>query len=145
MRLLRRLRDCAKGATAVEFALISVPLLLLVFGTIEMGRLMWTREALQQSAIAGARCMGLTQTACGTAGVYSATMTTTYVQAQAASWSIPLSASNITLNAGATCGGLTGFSQVSLTYTFRSVVPVLIKALGSGAALSATSCFPNHP
>ncbi|WP_246725303.1 TadE/TadG family type IV pilus assembly protein [Beijerinckia sp. L45] len=129
----------------MEFALISIPLLLLVFGTIEMGRLMWTREALQQSAIAGARCMGMTQTACGSAGVYSAALTTNYVAAQAASWSIPLTASNITLNAAASCGGLTGFSQVTLTYTFRSVVPVLIKALGSGAALSASACFPNHP
>jgi hypothetical protein len=77
-------RRCSSAATAIEFGMIFLPLVLVVFGIMEFGRAMWTREALQQTAIAGARCMGLVQTACGAAGVYSASQSATYVQAQAA-------------------------------------------------------------
>jgi Flp pilus assembly protein TadG len=45
------------GATAIEFAIVVGPLLLLMFATLEFGRMLWTREALQSAAIAGARCM----------------------------------------------------------------------------------------
>jgi Flp pilus assembly protein TadG len=133
------------GTTAVEFALISLPMLLLLLAGMEYGRLMWTRQALQETAVAGARCMGLVQTECGTAGVYSSSLTTTYVESIAAKWSVPLTASNITLNAAATCGGVTGFSQVSVTYTFVTLAPQLLVALSGGTALSASACFPNHP
>lgn len=88
-RLLARFGVTDAGTSAVEFGILAVPFLLLILGTMEFGRLMWTREALQQTAIAGARCMGMTQTNCGMGGIYSASMTTSYVVAQAASWSIP--------------------------------------------------------
>jgi Flp pilus assembly protein TadG len=131
------------GASAVEFGMVALPLLLCIFGIIEFGRVMWTREALQQTAIAGARCMGVVMNTCGTAGVYSSSLTTSYIQTQAAHWSLTIPASNISLNSGATCAGVSGFSQVTLTYTFRTVVPGLIKALAGGTNLSATACFPN--
>ncbi len=54
------------GASAVEFALVLFPLLLVIFGVIEFGRAMWTREALQETAIAGARCMGVLNSNCAT-------------------------------------------------------------------------------
>jgi len=134
----------SEGTTAVEFGIIAFPLFLMVFGILEFGRAMWIREALQQTAIAGARCMGLVQSNCGTSGTYDASMALSFVRAQAAAWSVPLSSSNVTLDNAATCGGLTGFSQVSLTYTFRSVVPVMIPSLGSGVPLSAVACFPKQ-
>ncbi len=143
-RLLTRFAKCRSAATAVEFGMVSMPLLLCIFGIIEFGRLMWTREALQQTAIASARCMGMVQNKCGSAGVYSSTLAMSYVQAQAASWAITLTPSNITLNSSATCAGLSGFSQVSVAYTFNTLVPALIKALAGGTHLSATACFPNQ-
>ena len=143
-RAFARLARSNSGATAVEFGLIAVPLLLIVFGTIEYGRLMWTREALQQTAIAGARCMGLVQTSCGTSGTYDSGMTQSYVIAQGAQWSIPLTTSSVTLNNSATCGGVGGFSQVTIAYAFSSLVPQEITALANGANLSASACFPNH-
>ncbi len=144
-RCLARFGRSGHGAAAVEFALISMPLILLLLGIMEYGRLMWTRQTLQESALAGARCMGMVQTECGTAGVYNASLTTSFVMATAAKWSIPLTASNITLNNAATCGGLAGFSQVIVSYTFVTVAPKILTALSSGTALSATACFPNHP
>jgi Flp pilus assembly protein TadG len=144
MKPLRSFRKCSAAATAVEFGMIALPLFLFLFGIMELGRAMWTREALQQSAIAGARCIGLVQTACGTAGVYSSSQSATYVQAQAAAWAIPLTSSNITVSNAASCAGVAGFSQVVITYTFKTVVPVMIPSLAAGIPLSATACFPNN-
>jgi Flp pilus assembly protein TadG len=131
-----------QGAGAVEFALVSLPLLLLIFGVIEFGRAMWTREGLQQVAIAGARCVGMVQTNCGTSGTYSSSMALSYIESQAASWSIKLTASNITVTNPTTCAGISGFAQVSITYTFASVVPTLISQFKGGIPLSASACFP---
>ncbi len=49
------------GTTAVEFALVLPMFLMLVFGGIEFGRLLWMKEALQETAIAGARCVAIAQ------------------------------------------------------------------------------------
>lgn len=124
--------------------MLAGPLLLLIFGSIEFGRAMWTREALQATAIAGARCMGLVQNSCGTASVYNSSMTTSYVQNIAATWKVVLPTAGITLNRNASCGGVNGFSQVSVSYTFRTAVPALISALANGVPLSAVACFPNR-
>ena len=69
------------GATAVEFALVLPMFLMLVFGSIEFGRLLWTQQALQETAIAGARCMAIAQgsnannSPCAASGRYSSTTT----------------------------------------------------------------------
>jgi len=143
-RFLGRFWHRTEGSSAVEFGIVAFPLFLIVFGILEFGRAMWIREALQQTAIAGARCMGLVQSSCGTSGTYSSSMALSFVQAQAAAWSVPLASTNVTLNNAATCGGLTGFSQVTLNYTFKTVVPIMIPSLGSGVPLSAIACFPNE-
>jgi Flp pilus assembly protein TadG len=145
-RWLKTFARSTSAATAVEFGMVFLPLVLVMLGIMEFGRALWTREALQQTAIAGARCMGVVQSGCGTAGVYNASMATSFIQAQAASWAIPLSSSNMTLNNSASCAGLagTGFSQVSITYTFKTIVPVLIPSLAAGIPFVATACFPNN-
>jgi Flp pilus assembly protein TadG len=134
-----------RGATAVEFALIAFPLLLFIFGITEFGRALWIRQGLQATAIAGARCVALVQPSCGTGGVYSASMSMSYVQTVAKGWMITLPTSAITLNTTATCANVTGFSQVTINYTFQTVVPVLIPALGTAAQLNAAACFPTQP
>lgn len=139
-----RFRACRAGATAVEFSIVAMPVLLVIFGILEFGRALWTREALQQTAIAGARCIGVVQSGCGTAGVYSSSMSTSFVQSQAAAWGVALSTSNISVNSGTTCAGVAGFAQVTVTYTFSTVVPAFIPSLAAGIPLSATACFPNN-
>ena len=142
-RPLARFAAAASGATAVEFGILAVPFLMIVCGTMEFGRVMWTREALEQTAITGARCMGLSQSSCGMGGVYSAGMTQNYVIAQATQWGVTLTSDNIMLDNSATCGGVAGFSQVKLAYTFKTVLPQLINALAN-ADLKAVACFPTH-
>lgn len=49
------LRRCTRGATAVEFALVLPVLLVLVFGIIEFGRVLWVQNTLQYAAERGTR------------------------------------------------------------------------------------------
>lgn len=130
------------GATAVEFALVVGPLLLLLFGVVEVGRLLWTVNAAQETAIAGARCMGVLNTSCASGGVYSATSTSSYVRQVASGWGLSLTSANVTLNNSASCAGVAGFSQVTITYSFQSVVPLITTLTGN--PLTATACFPNQ-
>jgi Flp pilus assembly protein TadG len=147
MRGLRSLWRDAGGASAVEFAAVLGPLLLLTFSVFEFGRLEWTREALQETATAGARCMGMTTTSCASGGAYSSANTQTYIEGVANSWGITLTSANIALNNNTTCASVTapnGFSTVTITYTFQSIVPNEVHALTGGTALSTTACFPNN-
>lgn len=120
-----------------------------VFGGIEFGRLLWTEQALQESAIAGARCMGIAQgttqhSPCASGGSYSAATTQSYIQTVASGWGLSIPNSGISLNNAAACGGTSGFSQVTLTITFATVVPQIVLLAAGGTSLTATACYPNN-
>ncbi len=145
----RNMCDNCGGATAVEFALVVPMFLMLVFGAIEFGRVLWTKEALQETAVAGARCMAIAQGAkqhssCASGGSYSSSTTTTYIQNTAKGWGLSVPSSGISLNNAASCGGTSGFSQVTLTSTFNSVVPNLVQLSTGGVTLTASACYPNN-
>ena len=147
MRRLRRFGGNQGGAAALEFAMVLGPLLLLVFGVFEFGRLLWVREALQETATAGARCMSMSASGCAAAGAYSSSNTTTFIENTANNWGVTLVATNIALNNNATCAGVTasnGFSSVTITYTFQSILPTFITSLSGGKALTSTACYPNY-
>jgi Flp pilus assembly protein TadG len=146
-RNLHRFGRDRRGATAVEFAAVLGPLLILIFGVFEYGRLLWTREALQETATAGARCMGMSATSCASGGSYNATSTGTYLKSQATNWGLTLTDANISLNNNNTCAGVStpnGFSSVTITYTFQSIVPSLLTSLNTSPVLTNTACFPNY-
>ena len=141
-RPMRGLGGDRSGATAVEFALVIGPFLLVLFGVIEFGRLLWTLNALQETAIAGARCMGVLNTSCTTSGAYNSTNSIAYVKSVANGWGVTLTTANISLNSSASCAGVGDFSQVTITYTFQTVVP-MIQPLVSDP-MSVNACFPNQ-
>ncbi|HTV45630.1 MAG TPA: TadE/TadG family type IV pilus assembly protein [Stellaceae bacterium] len=146
LRALSRARD---GATAVEFALVAPLFLALVFGTLEFGRLLWTEQALQETAIAGARCVAIAQgsnptnSPCTSGGSYSSTTAITYIQGIASGWGLSLPSADISPNPAGN-GGCAGLSQVTVTSTFKSVVPELIQLSSSGITLTASACYPNN-
>lgn len=148
--MIRRLRNLGageRGAATVEFAMLLTPLLLLIFGIFEFGRLLWVREALQETATAGARCVALNSSSCASSGAFSSSNTDTYIETLATNWGVTLTSSNITLNSSTTCAGVTapnGFSTVTISYTFQSVVPNMVNALQGGKSLSTTACYPNY-
>jgi Flp pilus assembly protein TadG len=145
MRRLRGLARACRGTAALEFALLALPFFALIFGTIEYARLLWSSQALQETATAAARCMAIGQSSCSSSGAFSATKTKTYIQQTAAQWGLTIPTGNITLSSSATCGGVTGYSQATLSYSFKSVVPALVLLPAGGKSLSASACFPNNP
>jgi Flp pilus assembly protein TadG len=55
LKSLRQFWRDEKGATAVEFAMVSVLMLMMLFGTIELGRIFWTYNAVQSATELTAR------------------------------------------------------------------------------------------
>lgn len=134
------------GSVAFEFALLVVPLLMLMFGVIEYGRLQWTRSALNEVAISGARCAGLAAVSCSTATsdgrTYSAEQTSTFIKAEASAWYVVLGSGNITVDGNTSCDGASNLVRVQLSYTFRS--PFLAPFQSANWPVNATACFPNQ-
>ena len=143
-RRLGRFAGDRSGASAVEFALVLGPLIFLIVGAMEYGRLIWTKQALQEAAIAGARCMGVLATGCASGGAYSASNTATYIQGVASGFRLTVPTATVTLNRAASCAGVSGFSSVSISYTFQAAAPVLLGSASSAMPLTATACFPNN-
>jgi Flp pilus assembly protein TadG len=139
-----RLFRAKDGASAVEFSIVAWPFLLVVIGVLEFGRALWTREALQEAAMAGARCMGVLQSNCATGGSYDPTKTKSYVRSIASGWSVALPVADISSTNGVSCGGVPGFSRVTINYAFQTVAPGVMRALSGGVTLSTSACFPNQ-
>ncbi len=140
---MRRWLTHQGGGAAVEFSLVITAMFILLFGVTEFGWYMWTANALQQTAIQGARCMGILASSCASGSAYSSTNTTTYVQQVASNYGITVPSAGVALSNSASCGGASGFSQVTINYTFHTVVPNLVTGL-STVAMSQTACFPNQ-
>ena len=63
-RVLReRARSSQRGAAAVEFALILVPLCMILFGIINFGDILGARQSVSQAAAEGARAGAVSQKA----------------------------------------------------------------------------------
>jgi Flp pilus assembly protein TadG len=143
-RRRRHLLTARDGVVAMEFAIAASALMMLTLGTIEFGRLMWTQEALNATAIQAARCIGVLSSSCASGGAYSADNTKSYAQTVARGWGVTLTAADITATNNQASGACTGDAQVSIAYTFQSVVPGLLTMLSGGEALTAQACFANQ-
>jgi len=144
-RLLASFARDRRGASAVEFALLVLPFFLLLFALIDIGWLLWTRQAAQQAAVSGARCMGIPMADCSTgSGTYDATKSRTYIAGQAARWGVAITSANITVSHSATCGGQAGFSKVDIAFDRAGLIPGVMTALNGGVTVTATACFPNQ-
>lgn len=131
-----------RGVTAVELALVAPPLFLVLFAIFEFSRALWDHNALQETAMAAARCEAISQGSTASTAACNGGTVTAYAQSVAQGWGMTLPASGVTVTANTSCGGVSGFSQVVLSYSFTSAVPQLVTALSGGLALSATACFP---
>ena len=137
--VLSRFERDKRGVAAGEFAIVIVPLLLFMFGIIEFSRAYWAKEALQQTAVDTARCRGLKISA---AGCTTDTGAQAYAVSVGNTWGLTIPTSNVTITTGTTCGGVSGFVTVHITYTFKTVVPDLIAGLFNDT-LYASACFPS--
>ncbi len=135
------LRD-RRGATAVEFALVAGPLLVLVLGSVELGRALWGRQALQEIAVSAARCAAVPQTACTTNKVYDKAKAQESTLALAGSYGVGIEKADIGIEKNTTCNGVSGFTKVTVTYDFSSPLKPLLASLVDGINLSAVACYP---
>jgi Flp pilus assembly protein TadG len=134
-----------RGDVVLEFAVVIPLLLALILGIIDFGWLVWTGEAVQEGAAAGARCMGVLGSSCTNAGAYSSSATLAFIQGVIAARGITLPANSATLNTSTTCGSTSGFSKVSISFTYTTIVPNVLNAFGVRPVVSVVSCFPNQP
>ena len=159
---LKQIRDDTRGNTLVEFSITFPFFLLLTFGLVQAGLLLYTQNGLQHGVEVAARCasvnysanqLGL-NTSCltdPTSGVPTPSTVvgnTTYIQQYAAqnSWGI-VPSSGFTVNAPTTAGG-TGQCG---TDSFGNSIPGYVVSVSHlynlinyifSVTLTATSCFP---
>ena len=129
------LRD-RSGEAAVEFALVALALLVFGFGIVELGRMLWTWQALQSTAADTARCVAIGSSLCTNPQNYAISMA-------AARGVGSLTAGEITIAANTTCAGQANFAQVSIAHTYKSVLAVFF--LTPAAGIKASACYPNNP
>jgi Flp pilus assembly protein TadG len=113
------------GAVAEEFALTLPPLLMLLFGIMEIGRVLWTQNALNYSVAAAARCASIDTLVCNSA---SAT------QSYAAGISGAGFGSGVFSASTAACG-----NQVTASYPTAFDIPFASYSI----TLTASACYPS--
>lgn len=117
------------GTTAVEFAITAPVFFMVLFGIIEVGRLMWTQLGLQHAVEMAARCASVNKTLCSTSdGIKDFAVQQAY--------GIDPPASTFTVSTPANrCG-----YQVNASYTYQYVSGYFSTP---SITLSAQSCFPS--
>lgn len=108
---LWRARD---GAAAVEFAMVLPLLLLVLFGIMELGRVMWTQSALNFAVQEASRCMAVEAPACATTAGAQA-----FAAQKVAALKIPASAFAVTEQ---TCGRQVR-AEISYSFVLWAVFP----------------------
>lgn len=132
------------GAVLVEFTLIMIPFFLLTYGVVEMARIVWTKEVLDDVAIRVARCMAVAAPPCGEGGVYDSVATIAHIKALASARSIPLKNDGIEITKVGDCGGMSDFSRVQLSVDLDAGIAWLVKSFTDDIPLQMTACFPNQ-
>ena len=136
----RSLLRTTKGATALEFALVSGMLMALLFGCLEAGIMLWTRGTLQSVAAQTARCVAIGSPLCTTVNTYQS-----YAVGRATAWlgSPLISNSDVSAAMATKCGTVTGslgyFEVVTITAT--PWVGAIIYPFGSRTEI-VTACYP---
>jgi Flp pilus assembly protein TadG len=122
---LGRLIEDRRGAVALEFALVAPCLCLAIFGSMEIGRMVWTQASLNYAVEEAARCASVTPSVCGTSD-------------QTASYAAGVIATGVTADAftgtTAACG-----HQVSASYAYQFIATGLFSA---APTLTASACYP---
>ena len=115
-----------RGAAAVEFALVALPVLLFIFGIMQTGWIIWIGNLLQSSVDAAARCGAVQSTTSPCYGGTTADMieTANFIFG-------PMSGATFSAN-GSGCASGTGLIG-TYTVTFIFVVNMTV---------TAKSCYP---
>lgn len=108
--------ESEQGTTAVEFALIAVAFLTLIFGIFEGGRIFWALNTIQYAVESGAR-YALTNTDASTAEIETAT--------RASINALPITDDNPTITIQTSTVNNVDIIQIDAIYTFQAIMPFL--------------------
>ena len=111
------------GTTTIEFALVVMPLLVLLMGIVKVGQVVWVQNVLNYSVEEAARCGAVDPTICATSGevqTFAASAAGSGIQATYTATTQP-------------CG-----SDVTATYPDRVIAPFINFSFN----LSAHACYP---
>jgi len=127
----RRLAWCGSGVTALEFALLLPFFVILLFGIIEFGQVLFLQAALQHAVTEAARCATISGAAGSTPDCGSAGNVASYATTQA--YGIAVASSVFSTS------NPSGFNCVNASYPFNISIP-LMPAIN--LTLTAKSCYP---
>jgi Flp pilus assembly protein TadG len=116
-----------RGATAVEFAIVALPVFVLIFGVMQVGYVLWIDNLLHVSVNAAARCGAINSSTSPCVGSGSANMIST-----ANTVFLPMNGATFNNNGPCTGdggAGIIGTYQLNFLFTFN-------------LTLTATSCYP---
>src|SRR5260370_14283034 len=144
MKMQRLIRD-TQGATLVEFAVTLPVFMLVLFGVIQVGLMLWVQAGLQHGVETAARCASLSDIAISQSGLNPATNPTPCYNANgtatanASKLKAYAAANSWGLNPQATAfsvGTCTGGNLVTASYTFTGIQFLF------EPTLTARSCYP---
>ena len=134
---IKRYSQAEDGATAVEFALVAVAFMTLVFGIMETGRIMWVQNAIQYGIENAARYAIVNE---GASDFELEEVATDSLAAMSVA-SAPLEMTVTTFNQNDT-----DFVQIDATYSYSPMVTSFLPEGFISPTLSATTITPlNFP
>jgi len=135
MKLKHILHD-TQGTALVEGTLTLSFFILLLFGLVEAGLLIWTQVGLQYAVELAARCASVNTSLCGTQTAIKNVAVTNSLAAP------NISASTFTVTLNTACGSNPG-NLVSASYTFSLFGIYVLNT--TSLTLQAKSCYPSQP
>ncbi len=131
--MIRNLSSCARGAMTVEFAMILPAFMMLLTGTMEYCRYLWTMQTLNNVAYSTARCATFSSS-CATAATIQ-----NYAVNLASSYGLAVTTANVAYTSNTTCRSNTGQNMVTVSYSFASPLTAFVGAMGS--TVTGRGCF----
>jgi len=130
---MKRFKEC-KGASAVEFARVLIPMILLIFGAIEFGVLLYNQQVITNASREGARAGIVAQTPRVTSGEIS-----TVVNNYAASHLVTFGTANSPVtNVSATGTRFGDDLTVNVTYQYSFlVIPNFVPGITNPRTMTA--------
>jgi Flp pilus assembly protein TadG len=132
---IRGLGSCRRGVVALEFALASVPLMMLMFGFIATSAVFNTWSSMQANTQYAARMMSTGQIANNLTGPFSTTNTSS-------STTCSSTLRNTTVEYYA-CTGLPSWATFTVTTTENCTVPSVTVSLSASATAAAIADIEN--
>lgn len=134
----RARRQPQAGSAATEFALVAPAFLMFLFLILEGGRMIFAKQALNELAVATARCAAIKSPGCTTVAA-----TQSWAAARGVTRSmLSITAASVAVTPTMACNGQSNMTQATITMAYRKGAMTLLPQSVVPANLVSTACFP---